>query len=179
MKKLSRKEFFVILAYSVVTVAVISTTVLYVILKICVWHTPLNELFLFPLLMLFGAEYFGHLWWKDRSKQRRCTQYAVGKIVGRKYIHTGNVAGYTPIVRFETDQADVTVEVDIINKSFGKSVNCTIGDDYYLLYNPSDPSDFIACSSDAEQIAKYNTVLTIVFHACFLLSFGILLAAFF
>lgn len=142
-------------------------------------HESIPEICLMPAFFLCCATFFGTRRMRDIQMIHLCTEYALGKIVGRKYIHEGKIAGYVPIVRFEALGEIYTVEVNIINNSWWHSTNCTVGDDYYLLYNPSNPKEIIPCSSGAEDLHKTNKILTIVFYSLTFVSYVILLVAVF
>ena len=178
MKKYSGIEIAITAGYILVTAAVLAVTIAYLLCKVFVWKQSVNGFFFFPAFFLFLAEHFISAWWKDEKQCKRCTQYAVGKIVERKYVHTGKIAGYVPIVQFKANEQLVTVEINIINKEWGKSINCSVGGEYYLMYNETDPSDVIPCSSGAEMLMKLNKILTITFHSLFIISFPFLLSAF-
>ena len=173
MKKICLKKYFAIFSV-LLSIVVISTTILYVILALKK-HESVSELCLMPAFFLCCATLFGTRRIQDIRMMNLCTEYALGKIVARKYIHEGKIAGYVPIVRFEALGEIYTVEVNIINNSWGHSTNCTVGEDYYLLYNPSNPKEIIPCSSGAEDSYKTNKILTIVFYSLTCVSYAILL----
>lgn len=178
MKKYSSKEIGLIFLYSIVTLIVIIITSIYVVYKIFVQGEIIDGIVFVPGAALFFSEYFMHLWWKDSQKRQRCLKYVVGTIVDRKKLRVGNTVGYAPVVRFEVNGNAYIVDVNITNKIGGESVNCNIGDEYFLKYNELDPLDFIPCSSNAEQITKIITIATILFHVGFIVSFMFLLFSF-
>ena len=178
MKKRSRLEITVAVLYVLLSVAVLSVTVAYLVHTHFVQKEPVGDLFFFTLFFLLLAVFFTYSWWKDEKVKRRCKQYALGKIVDRRYVRTGRIAGYAPVVRFDANGRTMTVAVNIVNESNGKSVNCTVGDDYHLMYNEEDPTEIIPCSSDADTFMKINKIAAIVFHVLFLIAFLILLCSF-
>jgi hypothetical protein len=177
MKKLRFGKIFLIFSV-LLFIIVISTTILYIISAL-MKHESIPEICLMPAFFLCCATIFGTRRMRDIQMIHLCTEYALGKIVARKYIHEGKIAGYVPIVRFEALGEIYTVEVNIINNSWCHSTNCTVGDDYYLLYNPTNPKEIIPCSSGAEDLHKTNKILTIVFYSLTFVSYVILLVAVF
>lgn len=175
MKKVRLEKYFKILSV-LLFVTVISTTILYIVGAL-MKDESIPEICLMPAFFLCCATFFGTQRMKDIRMINLCTEYALGKIVARNYIHKGKIAGYVPIVRFEALGETYTVEVNIINNSWGQSTNCTVGEDYYLLYNPSNPKEIIPCSSGAEDLHKSNKILTIVFYSLTCVSYMILLGA--
>ena len=176
MKKLST---LLIGIYAIVTVLTVAATVVYIAKQYVIGQETFDGICLFPLFLLIAAEVAGHTWWKNNQTRQRCKEFVVGKIVGRRYVHNGNQGGYAPVVRFEADGEAYTVEVNLISKSAGRSTNCTVGDEYYLLYNSENPREIIPCSSGFDDFQKFLKIATIVLHAVYVFAIMILMVSIF
>ena len=172
-----RPAGWIIGIYITVTALTVAVTVAHILRRYTADPTAFDGICLSPLFFLLAAEGIGYHWWKDNRKRQRCNQFVIGKIVERKYIHRGNAAGYAPVVRFETNGETYTVEINIVTKSWGTSTNCTVGDEYYLLYNAENPREIIPCSSGFDDIQKMLKITAIVLHIVYVISMVILITA--
>ena len=131
--------------------------------------------FFFALFSSILSEAMFHCSISTKNQKKGCTAYTLGVITDVKLLISGrNVMGYIPTVSYTVDGVEYSGDYSFARKS---KDYYKIGDEFWVIYNPENPSEFTQEDSDIDSSVKIfriaaiaTAVLTLILTAVAVLS---------
>lgn len=115
--------------------------------------------FLSALITAMLAEAMLYISFVTDNRQKRCTAYTLGTVTDVKYVRTGKLMGYVPTVSYTVNGVEYSGDYSFAHQSKNYY---KIGDEFWVMYNPENPSEFTQEDGDINSFSKIFRIVSLV-----------------